>query len=54
MKESVKLLNLGITVILTIGIPTIVGIKFNQPLVGILFGGISAIAYLINYVIKKK
>ena len=54
MKEGVELLNLGITVILTIGVPTIIGIKTNHPLIGILIGGVSAIAYVINYAIKRK
>lgn len=54
MKEGIELLSLGFTVILTIGIPTLIGIRINHPVIGILIGGVLAIAYIIFYAVKRK
>ena len=52
--EELSSLSLGFTVILTIGIPTLIGIRINHPVIGILIGGVLAIAYIIFYAVKRK
>lgn len=52
--KGIEILTFGTTIICLMGLPTYIGIKTNNAVLGIVIAGISTISYVIYFAMKKK
>ena len=52
--KGVEFLTLGTTVVCLMALPTYLGIKFNQPLLGIIIAGVATLSYVLYFAVKRK